>query len=373
MIKSHSSSLRAQTFLEEVLDEFDASDPEEALHLLRRMKELLSQYYQERKTLHSLGLDDLDDALDVMTAMKRRVDAMQEQLDAYREAQEKLHAIQDALDVDADAAETVSTITNISEQFETLYEEKDALSRVGLSDANEAVDMIQSMQEQLDQLHENPASNAEGEDAFALLERELGVSDPESVIQMVESMEEQLSASVDREEEREAPAERESTEPRAPSVSDPASASTAVTTLERQLLALQEGDVDLATDEFATLLPVDVLRRLDVHPPEDLNAYDIGILAIDDDDRIQAANDHRPSLPGLEDDPAGASFFDRVPASRNPMLQLPLQTARQKGFLDARFFYTFPHPEQEGSPLPVKLQFHRTEDDLVTWLLYAPL
>jgi len=363
MIKSHSSSLRAQTFLEEVLEEFDASSPKEALHLLRRMKEVLSEYYQERKTLQSFGFDDLDDALDAMMAMKRRADAMQKRLDAYQEAEEKLHAIQDALDVDADAEETVSTIAHISAQVEALYEEKEVLSQAGLSDANEAVHMIQSMQERLDQVDASPETDAE--DAFALLERELGVSDPESVIQMVENMEEQITASVDR--ETNATVDDNASPDSAPS------SSTAVQTLERQLLALQEGDVDLATDEFATLLPIEVLHQLDTHTPEHLNAHDVGILAVDDEDRIRAANDHHPSLPGLEKDPVGTSFFDRVPASRNPMLQLPLQTARQKGVLDARFFYTFPHPKTDGTPLPVKLQFHRTERDSVTWLLYAPL
>jgi hypothetical protein len=365
MIKSNSSSLRAQTFLEEVLDEFDASDPEEALHMLRRMKELLSQYYQERKTLHSLGLEDLDDAVDTMMVMKRRVETMQDRLDAYREAQEKLHAIQDALDVEADAEETVNTIANISEQLESLYEEREVLSRAGLSDANEAVHMIQSMQEQLNQLYEDAESDVETEgDAFALLEQELGVSDPESVIQMVASMEEQLSANADQEDESNT----------SPSVSDsPPSTVTAVDTLERQLLALQEGDVDLATDEFATLLPVDVLRDLDERAPEDLDTYDVGILAVDDDDRIRIANDFQPSLPGLKANPVGESFFEQVPASRNPLLQLPLQTGRQGGSLDSRFFYTFPRPEEDGTPLPVKLQFHRTEDQPITWLLYAPL
>jgi hypothetical protein len=359
MIKSHSSSLRAQTFLETVLEEFDASDPEEALQVLRRMKELLSQYHQERKTLHSLGLDDLDDALDIMMAMKRRVETMQERLDAYREAQEKLHAIQDALDVEADAEETVNTIANISKQLEALYEEKEVLSRAGLSDANEAVHMIQSMQEQLDHLYEGTEAKASPDsEAFALLEQELGVSDPESVIQMVENLEEQLSTTAGQRENQFSPS---------------ASSSTAVNTLERQLLALQEGDVNLPTDEFATLLPLDVLRQLDEHAPADLNTYDIGILAVDDNDQVQTVNDYCPSLPGLEDNPVGSPFFERLPAARNPLLQLPLQTARQNDTVDARFFYTFPRPKGGGPPLPVKLQFHRTGDDSVTWLLYEPL
>jgi hypothetical protein len=351
--------------LDTVLEEFDASDPEEALQVLRRMKTLLSQYYQERKRLHSLGLDDLDDALDVMMAMKRRVETMQDRLDAYQKAQEKLHAIQDALDVDADAQETVATISNISEQLESLYEEREVLSRAGLSDANEAVHVIHSMQEQLDQLDESVETDATAnDDAFALLEQELGVSDPESVIQMVESMEEQLSANVDQED----PSASETSS--APSTT---SATTTVDTLERQLLALQEGDVDLPTDEFATLLPLNALRHLDERAPDDLNAYDIGILAVADDDRIQAANNYQPCLPGLEDDPVGASFFERLPASRNPLLQLPLQTARQNATLDARFYYTFPRSKSDAPPLPVKLQFHRTTDDSVTWLLFAPL
>ncbi len=356
MIRSHSSSLRAQTFLETVLEEFDASDPEEALQLLRRMKKLLSQYYQERKTLQSLGLETLDDALDVMMAMRRRVETLEERLDAYQQAQEKLHAIQNALDVEANAEETVKTITNISQQLETLYEEKEVLSRAGLTDANEAVHMIQSMQEQLDHLYEDSEAAADASnDAFALLEEKLGVSDPESVIQMVESMEEQLTS------QTEAPSDARASSP------------PTVNTLERQLLALQEGDVNIPTDEFATLIPFEDLQHLSERAPDDLNSFDVGILAVDDADQIQAANDYQPSVPGLGDNPVGTSLFDQVPASRNPLLQLPLQTARQNEVLDARLFYTFPHPADDGSPLPVKLQFYRSEINTVTWLLYSPL
>jgi len=364
MIKSYSSSSRARTFLEAVLAEFDASDPEEALHLLRRMKRLLSQYHQERKRLDRLGLDGLDEVFDVMLAMKRRVDQLREQVEAYRETQDKLHAIQDALDVEASPAETVATIESISEQLESLYEEREVLSRAGVSDATEAVRLIETIRQQLDEMYKERDQDAGGENPFGQIQRELGVSDPDSVIEMVESMDTQKSDVTSS-----VPDGNEFDE----SVlsSSPPRSSTIIRTLERQMLAAQRGHADIPRDEHPPLLPPDYLDTLDDQSPESLDALDVGVVALDDDARLQLVTEHSPLLPGLSDAGRGDSFLDCVPTARNPLLH-PLLRAPSTDRVDARFLYTFPRSGAHD-PLPFRLHLYRSGTTNTTWLLYDAL
>jgi len=230
MIKSYSSSLRARTFLEKVLDEFDASDPEEALHLLRRMKQLLARYHEERTKLRRLGLSDIDEVFDAMLAMKRRAERLQERVDAYRAAQEKLRAIQDALDVDASPEQTVRTIEDISDQLESLYEEREVLSQAGVSDATEAVRLIETMREQLGEVYDQVDGEAP-DAAPGSADSGPSDSDPDTVTDMVERIEEQLGVA----------AVPHSTSENG---TGPSSLPTLVRTLERQMLAAQDGEMD---------------------------------------------------------------------------------------------------------------------------------
>lgn len=351
MIKSYSSSSRAQAFLETVLEEFDASDPGEALDRLRRANRLVSQYERDRERLNRLGLEGLDDVFDAMLAMKHRVEQLREQVDAYREAQEKLHAIQDALDVEASPAETVQTIESINEQLESLYEEREVLSRAGVSDATEAVRLIETMREQLDDIYEQNDRKAEEDDPFGRIRAELGASDPESEIDTAESMEKPPSPDGDR--------------------TAPDRSSTIIRTLERQMRAAQRGAAEIPENEGPPLLPPDQLALLNEQSPDRLGALDVGVVALDDG-RIVLATDHTPLLPGLAGAPPGASFFDRVPAAQNPLLRTPLQYGQSGHRLDARLTYTFPRPDPDP-PLPLRLHLYRSGDSGPTWLLYDAL
>jgi len=353
MIKSYSSSSRSRAFLETVLEEFDASDPEEALYLLRRMKRLLSEYHQDQKRLDRLGLEDLDEVFDAMLAMKRRVEQLREQVDAYRAAQEKLRAIQDALDVEASPEETVETIESITEQLESMYEERERLFEAGVADADEAVRLIQTMREQLDEAHET-------DDPLDRIQQELGVSDPESVIDMVESMEAQLVADVES-----APDGNGSDGNEPP-------ASTLIRTLERQMRAAERGDAELPENEGPPLLPPDQLETLDERSPDALGALDVGVVALDDDGRLQLASEHTPLLPGLAEAERGDSFFDRVPSARNPLLRDAFRRGRATGRLDVRLTYTVPRPGNR-LPLPLRLHLYRSAEASPTWVLYDAL
>jgi hypothetical protein len=354
MIKSYSSSSRTQAFLETVLEELDASDPEEALHLLRRMKRLLSQYHEDRKRLDRLGLDDLDEVFDAMLAMKRRVERLRDRVDAYQTAQDKLRAIQDALDVDASPAKTVETIESITDQLESLYAERERLFEAGVSNAGEAVRLIQTMREKLDKVQATD-SDAEDGDPLDRIQEELGVSDPESVIDMVESMEAQLVADLDSD----GKASDESGGP----------TSTLIRTLERQMRAAERGVAELPETEGPPLLPPDQLEALDEQSPDALDALDVGIVALGDDGELRLATDHSPLLPGIAEAKRGDSFFDHVPSARNPILREAFQRGRVTGHLDVRLTYTFPRPGGRD-PLPLRLHLYRPDEASPTWLLY---
>lgn len=371
MIKSYSSSLRAQTFLEDVLEELDASEPEAALHRLRRMKQLLLRYHEEQKKLKRLGLDDVDEVFDAMLAMKQRADQLEEQVEAYRAAQETLHAIQDALDVDASAEQTVESIRSISAQLESLYEERELLSQAGVSDASEAVRLIQSMREQLDHVYaemDSDETETPSGERIPLdrLEQELGGAAPRSVPGMIESMEDQLAAGSP-------PA------PDAPNGSSPADEARAsglpsvvVRSLERQAMAAQTGDAALPDDEGPPLVSPDLLEALPERPPDALADLDVGVVVLDDDARVRLATSHTPLFPGLEGQPEGDAFFDRCPAARNPLLRAPLRRGRTTGRLDRRFVFTVPRPD-ESAPLPLLLHLYRAAESGPTWLLYDRL
>jgi hypothetical protein len=362
MIKSYSSSLRARTFLEEALEELGASEPEAALHRLRRMKQLLLRYHEEQRKLNRLGLADVDEVFDAMLAMKERADHLKEQVEAYRAAQEKLHAIQDALDVDASAEQTVETIERISAQLESLYEDRELLSRAGVADATEAVRLIQSMREQLDQVY---AEMEQSEHApLDRLEQELGVSDPESVLDMIESMEAQLAA--EYEADADAPASP------AEASGGPASSPLVVRALERQVMAAQTGEADVPREEGPSLVAPDLLDTLSERPPDALADLDVGVVALDDDARIRVATPHTPLFPGLEGTPDGDPFFDRCPAARSPLLEAPLRRGRTAGRLDHRFVFAVPRPDADA-PLPLLLHLYRAAESGPTWLLYDRL
>lgn len=366
MIKSYSSSLRAQTFLENALEELDASEPEAALHRLRRMKRLLLRYHEELSKLDRLGMNDMDEVFDAMVAMKHRVDHLQEQVEAYEAAQQKLHAIQDALDVDASAEDTVRTIESISEQLTSLYEERELLSRAGVSDTTEAVRLIQSMREQLDDVSAETESETDEQTPMDQLEQELGVSDPESVLDMIESMEDQLAAEVEaRVDDPGAASSADGGPPRGIS-------STVVHTLERQMMAAQTGEANVPADEMPPLVSTEELGALAERAPDDLETLDVGVVALDDDARIRLATMHAPLLPGLEGQPEGDSLFERSPAARNPLLQEPLRRGRDTGNLDCRFAFTFPRPDAYA-PLPLTLHLHRASESGPTWLFYDQL
>lgn len=220
--------------LRALLDALDASTVDAALHRLDVMKRHLAQYVDERQRLNKLGLDDLDDAFDLMLAMKKRVqrarrenerilnayredrDAqqrraqglhdlfeevysemrriqhlldvetnqgalhkiqrLQDRLDAYESAEENLREIQAAFDLDTSSEETLKALRSVNEQLETLYEEKQALSQAGLDNADQAVSMIKSMREQLDDMYsekqstERQATDAVEGDTFEQLQ-----------------------------------------------------------------------------------------------------------------------------------------------------------------------------------------------------------
>ncbi|MFB6248666.1 MAG: hypothetical protein ABEL97_08870 [Salinibacter sp.] len=361
MIKSYSSSLRAQTFLEEALEELDASEPEAALDRIRHMKRLLLRYHEEQSTLDRLGLDDMDEAVDAMLAMKKRADHLQEQLNAIR----------DTLDVDASAEETAQTIKSISEQLQSLYEERKLLSRAGVSDATEAVRLIRSMREQLDDAHAETESvtGEQGAPPDRLeqdrLEQEVDGPDSESVLDMIESMEPPLPAEV----------EPQADDPGASSVDGTplqGALSTLVRTLERQMRAAQTGETDVPADEVPPLVPAHRLDALTEDAPADLEALDVGVVALDDEAHIRLATEHTPLLPGLEGQPEGDSLFDRCPAVQNPLLRAPLRRGRDTGTLDCRFAFTVPRPDAHV-PLPLTLHLYRASGSGPTWLLYDRL
>jgi photoactive yellow protein len=190
----------------------------------------------------------------------------------------------------------------MEEQLNTLYEEREKLQELGLSSIEDAADMIQSMEKQLDDLYEDKEAlrnvedeSTEQQSTFQQLEalyaerqklqQALGVSDAEDVIEMVETLTSQLDdlytgrdAEVDPEERHDAQLWSPDADIAEASPSDAsdeaASTETTITlnSMEQQLEALyREKEILLqqgfgSTEEAVTRLQtqkrqIDVLQR----------------------------------------------------------------------------------------------------------------
>jgi len=467
----------------------DAADDLSAV--VRRLVDRLDALSDEHAVLAEADLTAPEAVERIRTLEAEREDAP-DAPDATDAAQ-RLAAIDDVLGISSrEEAEELSAIAHqMEEQLTMLYEEKQKLQELGLSSIEDAADMIESMEAQLDDLYEDKEALRDVEDdttdqqsTFQQLEalyaerqklqQALGVSDAEDVIEMVETLTSQLDdlytgrdAEADPEERHDAQlwapdtendAAEEDTEPDRTGAPDATETTITLTSMEQQLEALYRekeelleqgfGSVDEAvtrlqtqkrqidvlqreihtyrqrfdrlraefgtervpllvdlvhtletkadtsideldrapsssdTDEYgvdieaaAPLVPPDVLEQLD-EQDDALSTLDVGAMRLNNDGTVAALNEQALQLPGLEDlsdrdAVVGRNFFhDLAPSTNNNLFFGRFQKGLNRGELDARFPYTFTSPTQDSQSFLVQL--YRTPDSDNTWLFFRP-
>lgn len=412
------------------------------------------------------------------------------------DAAQRLAAIDDVLGISTrEEAEELSEIAHqMEEQLTMLYEEKQKLQELGLSSIEDAADMIESMEAQLDDLYEDKEAlrnieddEAEQQSTFQQLEalyaerqklqQALGISDAEDVIEMVETMTSQLDdlytgrdAEVDPEERHDAqlwspeaeapPSDDVPADDASPDADAPDAAKTTITltSMEQQLEALyREKEVLLeqgfgSAEEAVTRLQtqkrqIDVLQRenhtyrqrfdqlkselgtervpqivelvqtleteadiavedldlvasfgeaeeygvdIEAVPPlvspdlleqldegnDALSDLNVGAIRLNDDGTVAALNERALQLPGLQtvSNPnavIGQNFFDDLaPSTNNNLFFGRFQKGLNRGELDARFPYTFTSPAQDSQSFLVHL--YRAPESNDTWLFFRP-
>jgi len=190
-----------------------------------------------------------DDVVEMIHHMDRQISKLQKHLEGRssesasppQNARQQLSAVEDVLGIRSreGAEKLAKTLRSMEAQLDDLYDDKKELEAVGLSSAEDAIDMISSMRDQLVELYEDresvqalgDSSDEAQQDTFEQLQslyaeretlkRELGVADAGAIIEMVEGLSTQLEELY---EERDADASEQADVPR-PETVDPESVS----------------------------------------------------------------------------------------------------------------------------------------------------
>ncbi len=251
----------------------DSMDEARALgQRIQKMHDRLQALRDERAALaNTVGVDEVSDIPPLVESMNEQLvelyDAQRAETSAHAAATEKLDAIRDILGVDSaeEARELTDTVETLVDELETLRAASQKAEALGLSSLEEAVRMIESMDEQLNDLYHRRKRAADAipsgppdadldvvdqlQALFAEQERmetELGVSSAEAVIEMVGSLTAQLERFY---------AERDAEAPPSDAPSEEASAETPTTqmlaSMQHQLEALYEEKEHLAEHDVA--------------------------------------------------------------------------------------------------------------------------
>lgn len=186
-------------------------DAQEMEAMVRNLTEDLNELAHEQEILREEGLT-AEDAVSMIRSMEEQLDDLYVHQDANQSNGTLPPGLQDALGVDSleDAQRVVELTQEMDTQIATLFEDQEQLRKLGIDSIDEAIRMIQNMNEQLVELYEKVEARAAADaslpdahqDTFQQLEAlyarqekletELGVSDPEAIIEMVEDMTVQL-------------------------------------------------------------------------------------------------------------------------------------------------------------------------------------
>lgn len=436
----------------EALDELGLTDADQAEKVLQRIFQRLQALRRENQTAHrireAVDAESLSEAADAVQQLQDRVDTLESQLDVLSEAGfdraeqvvnaiESMEAQLDELYVEKQATErsdaTLHDVTESGDTFEQLQallaREEKLQRELGVSDADDVIEMVEGLSEQLTELYEGQeqlaAMNVNGaENAAAMVKSmqhqleslyerqealsERGIDDVGEAVTMIESMEAQLNElyderhqlaeagidsgteALDRIRDLESRLdsladEHDSVQERRDALqskldaleaqigmNDPDAISTLIESLEEQLQdAYDAPSPDAGTAEASPLLSESTRNQLDAMDADALNDLSVGAFGLDKDGTVLRANEMALSWPDLSAEISsaveGRSFFDEVaPGTDTPLFRGRLED----DVLDDAFVYTY--VPETGTPSNLAVHLYRAENAPTTWVLFRP-
>jgi photoactive yellow protein len=325
--------------------ELGVSDPSDVIAMVNGLVRQLEELYEARERLAQVNLEDAESVINMISSMEEQLEALY--ADQERMSEQGIDSIDQA----------ISMIESMEAQLGTLYEERHAAGEAA-DTAGVAADQMAQVEEKLEELAAEKKALQEQRDALAsgsatdTLQRELGVSDPEHVVQLVQSMEQQLQ---DLYADREQPGTEHS--------SDHSGENSGEHSTETR-------------DDVPHVLDPEEIGRLASYTDAERNDFDAGILRVDDEGRVQSANDAAAqTLPGVAGSTGDAMvdrnfFFSIAPGTSNSLFRGRFKSGIADDDLDVRFAYTIIHPTEPRTNLAVHL--YRTGPN-ENWILFRRL
>ncbi|HHP7237087.1 hypothetical protein [Longibacter sp.] len=393
--------------IEDALGVRSGEEAREIARMAREMNDEIAELEQEREALNDVGLRSVDDAISMIASM-------QDQLEELYQERESTTRRASALDEGQDTFQ----------QLEALYAEQEKLEReLGLSSADDVIEMVEGLATQLDDLYRDRESvedlsedvqafvdeHAAEEDASVMLasmeqqlrdlykEKErlidLGYGSADEAAKRIETLEQKRSelarASAECRErfdrlERELGVSgvegilslvRDASGAGSARSADPSLPSSSEATPSP---GASDGDhPGYFIDAAPAFVPASTLSRLEEMSSDQLDDLDIGVIRLSDRGVVQFVNETGLELPGLrrrknKTTILGKNFFyELAPSTNNNLFFGRFKEGLNQGAMDARFPYTFISPGQGPKVLMVHL--HSKPDSDAQWLLFSAM
>jgi photoactive yellow protein len=407
--------------IEDVLGISTRQEAEELAAVAHHMEDQLTTLYDEKEKLQELGLTSIEDAVDMIESMETQLTELYEDKEALR-----------GLD-DLDSTEQQSTF----QQLEALYAERQKLQEaLGVSSAEDVIEMVETLESQLDDLYTTRDADADPEERFGTLLEVPGAAPPEAAAST--SPDEEASDDASAGDPSTAPLTINSMEQQLEALyrekelllrygfGSVEEAVTQLQTQQRQIDALQrenhtyeqrferlqsalgtahvprilemvralesasevpldavrpdpseeETDYEVNIGATSPLVPPDTLDRLDDMSAAELEGLDVGAVRLDDEGVVEALNEQALRLPGLREgsDPEAV-------VGQNFFLDLAPSTNNnlfygrfQKGQRQGEMDARFPYTftGPGEESQPFAVQLYRAPEGNATWLLFRP-
>jgi len=355
---------------EQLENALGVSDPEDVIHMVNGLVQQLEELYDARERLSRVNLDDAESVITMVSNMEAQLEALYDE--QVRMSEQGIESVDQA----------ISMIESMEAQLEALYDERHA----GNGSPEKARERVERLERKLDELTEEKQALLEqrealvaGESSMDTLERELGLSDPQHIVDLIESMQQQLQ---DVYTNREIDEDRDSNARTSPAGEGSAA-------FAEQDIRAEPGIQDSEADspdptepamEFAKeiepVVPPDELDMLPQQSQQILDDMDYGIIRVDDEGRVGYANDAAAAaLPGVTGTAQESMidrnfFFSLAPGASSSMFRGRFKSGVEEQDLNVLFPYTFIHPTEPAANLVVQL--YRSERN-ENWILLRPL
>lgn len=326
--------------LDELYTEKEATERTDARGALRSDGDTFDQLQallaREEKLQRELGVSNPDEVVEMVEGLTDQLEELYVDRDVEQDrdasfapaAPDTERALESVLGV-SDPETVAMMLEDLTDQLDTLYEDRVHLAEMDLEGPEDAVAMLKSMQRQLESLYESQKN---------LSDR--GIDNIDHALSAIESMEAQLSELYEARDEKAVPTV--SPEP---------------------------------ADE-GPLLSADTRQGLSDMDLEALNDLPVGLFRVDDHGVVQWTNEQALRWPDATADApealTGASFFEDVaPAAASALFRGRFVEGVKAGEMDESFVYTYVGAQSTATNIRVHL--YSGPDQSAHWIVFQIL